>query len=267
MDNHLFSKEFEQIVKKRRSVRLYDTDAKFDSGAITRSLELATFAPSSSNLQLWEFYHVKSKEAKETIATYCFGQYAAKTANELVIFVTRQDLWKQRVNWNLTAVLDDLKEQQKTALANFSEEKAENTFQQFGKSLDDRIQAFTKYYKKLIPMLYKKDSLGFMSLGKQVYTFLEAQKKPTYRNVKNSDLRIIAHKSCALAAQTFILAMTAEGYGTCPMEGFDSKRIKKYLNLPKQAEICMVVGCGITKPEGIYGKQYRVPNQEVIKII
>ena len=35
------------------------------------------------------------------------------------------------------------------------------------------------------------------------------------------------HKTCALAAQTFMLAMSNEGYDTCPMEGFDSRRVKK----------------------------------------
>ena len=29
------------------------------------------------------------------------------------------------------------------------------------------------------------------------------------------------------------------------MEGFDSDLLKKYLNLPKNSEICMVIGCGI----------------------
>ena len=58
--------EFNKIVDQRRSVRIYDQDADFDSSAVTRSLQRATLAPNSSNLQLWEFYHIKSKEAKES---------------------------------------------------------------------------------------------------------------------------------------------------------------------------------------------------------
>lgn len=265
MKANLYPQEFLQIVKKRRSVRVYDKNAKFDSNAVTRSLELATLSPNSSNLQLWEFYHIKSKEAKETIAEYCLGQPAATTANELVVFVTRRDKWKQRTEWNLNTVLQSLKgKQQNVAEQN---DKAKNTFQKFNQSTEERIKAVKTYYNKLIPMLYKTDPVGFMSFGKQVYTFFQAMKKPSYREVKNSDLRVVSHKSCALAAQTFMLSMTAEGYGTCPMEGFDSKRIKQFLKLPSQAEICMVISCGVAKPEGIYGKQYRVPNQEVIKVI
>jgi hypothetical protein len=47
------------------------------------------------------------------------------------------------------------------------------------------------------------------------------------------------------------------------MEGFDSVRLKALLKLPKSAEVSMVIGCGIRKPEGVYGKRFRVPFEEV----
>ncbi len=78
-------------------------------------------------------------------------------------------------------------------------------------------------------------------------------------------MRIVAHKSAALAAQTFMLSMAAEGYDTCPMEGSDTLRIKKILNLPLSSEINMVISCGIRKPEGVYGERFRIPFEEVYK--
>jgi nitroreductase len=63
---------------------------------------------------------------------------------------------------------------------------------------------------------------------------------------------------------TFMLAMKAAGYDTCPMEGFDSKRVSKLHNLPSGAEISMIIGCGKGLPEGIYGKRFRVSNEELI---
>ena len=36
-------------------------------------------------------------------------------------------------------------------------------------------------------------------------------------------MRVTAHKSCALAAQTFMIAMANEGYDTCPLEGLDMR--------------------------------------------
>jgi nitroreductase len=60
-----------------------------------------------------------------------------------------------------------------------------------------------------------------------------------------------------------MMSMAAQGYDTCPMEGFDSKQLKNILNIPKAAEISMVIGCGIRKPEGVYGDRFRIPFDEV----
>ena len=91
--------------------------------------------------------------------------------------------------------------------------------------------------------------------------------KPIYREVRGKDMRVVAHKSAALAAQTFMLSMAAEGYDTCPMEGSDTWRVKKVIGLPLGAEINMIISCGIRKEEGVYGQRFRVPFEEVYKTI
>jgi hypothetical protein len=48
------------------------------------------------------------------------------------------------------------------------------------------------------------------------------------------------------------------------MEGFDSKRVKKLLNLNSSSEINMIIGCGKGLPEGIYGERFRVPSDLLI---
>ena len=78
-------------------------------------------------------------------------------------------------------------------------------------------------------------------------------------------MRIVAHKTCGLAAQNFMISMAAENYDTCPMEGFDSSRIKNALDLPFGSEINMIISCGIRKPEGVYGERFRIPFSEVYK--
>ena len=47
------------------------------------------------------------------------------------------------------------------------------------------------------------------------------------------------------------------------MEGFDSLEVKKILGLPNQAEISMVIGCGIRTKKGVYGPRFRVPIDEI----
>jgi nitroreductase len=57
--------------------------------------------------------------------------------------------------------------------------------------------------------------------------------------------------------------MAAHGYDTCPMEGFDSVRVKKALNLPSSSKINMIISCGIRGESGVWGEQFRVPFEEV----
>ena len=47
-----------------------------------------------------------------------------------------------------------------------------------------------------------------------------------------------------------MISMAGFGYDTCPMEGFDSLKLKKLLKLNSKSEINMVIGCGIRLKEG-----------------
>jgi nitroreductase len=81
-----------------------------------------------------------------------------------------------------------------------------------------------------------------------------------------ADQRVMVHKSCALAAQTFMLSISAEGFQSCPMEGFDAVRVKKHLNLPAGAEINMIVSVGKGTEEGVWGPRFRVPYEDVVHV-
>lgn len=113
-----------------------------------------------------------------------------------------------------------------------------------------------------MPILYM-DFFGILGRLKWIIALIVGIFRPMYRQVTHSDMRIVAHKSTALACENFMISMAAIGYDTCPMEGFDSLRLKRLLKLPYGAEISMVIGCGIRVPEGIYWPQYRIPFEEV----
>lgn len=235
------AKTFNDIVENRRSVRIYDNIAEFDETAVTRSLERALLAPNSSNLQLWEFYRVKTKAKKDELAKYCLGQNAAKTANELIVVVTRKDKWKAHAEFVLNEAKKD-----------------------FPEKLRKRDKLIVDYYTKVIPTLYFSDPVDLAGGLKKIASSLGGAFQPVPRQVTATDMRIVVHKSAALAAQTFMLSMTAEGYDTCPMEGFDSARVKKFLKLPAAAEINMVISVGKAAQDGIYGKRVRIPKEEVV---
>ena len=232
---------FSQLIHSRRSVRKYDQSADFDHEAVARSLKLATLSPNSSNMQLWEFHRVINTDKRVELAKLCMGQNAAKTANELIVFVVTPYKWKSRAELN-----------------------AQKVREAFDGREDATSKRALKYYEKLIPFVYNNDRFGIFGLARKLLCRFLGLKKPMVREVSRTDVRVCLHKSSSLAAMTFMTAMRAEGYDTCPMEGFDSKRTKLLLGLPKQAEITMIISCGKRTEEGIYGERHRVSNQEVI---
>ena len=232
-----------EAIAYRRSTRLY-TEQPIDTDKVKQCLINASLAPTSSNLQLWEFYHVTNKEKLKLLAEACFNQSAARTAQQLVVVVTRKDLWQKRANANIDFL--------------------NRVYNKEGLSERDlkHKKMATNYYKKLIPTIYM-DFLGILGYIKFFIFQIVGIFKPIYRQTRLSDMRIVAHKSAGLAAQNFMTSMAAIGYDTCPMEGSDTLRVKKILNLPSGAEINMVIGCGIRDDKGIYGPRFRIPFEEV----
>lgn len=235
-------KTVSEAIAHRRSVRVYDPEKPIDTQKVKYCIEQATLAATSSNLQLWEFYHITSAEMKKQVAINCYNQPAAKTAQELVIPVVRLDLWQERIQSNVDFIRSNVKTPE--------DEK--------------KMKGALTYYQKIIPQLYRGTSYLSGLIHKLKVSF-EGMRKVTYREVTSADLRIVGHKSTALAAQNFMMCMAAQGYDTCPMEGFDSQRLKQLLNLPAGAQISMVIGCGIRKAEGVYGERFRLPFEEVYR--
>jgi len=237
----MYSKEFNEIVNHRRSNRAFNPDIEVPEDIIQRSLERAILSPNSSNMQLWEFHWIKSEKELEKFVPLCLDQRAAKTAKQMVVIVTRKDKWKERAAWNLNKIKETI--------------KGEPTKMQ---------KSGLFYYGKLIPLLYSNDPFGFMTLVRRSISFFMGFNKPFFRTGGRAQQIVVVHKSCALAAQTFMLSISAEGFHSCPLEGFDELRVKKALKLPRGAEINMIVAIGKGTEEGVWGPRFRVPNEEVI---
>ena len=223
----------------RRSVRKFDPNKEIDTQIVKKCIENGVLAPTSSNLQLWEFYHITNKDLLRKVSKICFDQPAASTAKQIVITLVRRDLWKKRANQNIDF---------------FNSKKQKLNQKQF-----DLIK---RYYTKAVPLVYK-DFLGIYSYCKYLLANFLGFFRVMYRQLRNSDTRVVAHKSAALASQNFMISMAGFGYDTCPMEGFDSLKLKKLLKLNSKSEINMVIGCGIRLKEGVYGERFRIPFDDV----
>lgn len=237
--------EFKDAVNRRRSVRRYRSEP-LDTAAVRRCVELATLAPSSSNMQLWGVWHVTTPSVVEELSKACLGQLAATTAQQLVVFVTRQDLHREHAQEMLELETDNVRR-------NSPSERQHN-----------RIWRWKRYYGQVMPLLYSR-FFGLLGAMRKVLAGAIGLARPMVRQVSEADVRVVVHKSCALAAQTFMLAMADEGLDTCPMEGFDSRRAAAILDLPKGTEINMIISCGVRVDSGVWGDRMRLPFDQIYR--
>lgn len=235
---------FDSIVKERRSIRVYKSDIPVPDEVMKRSLERTILSPNSSNMQLWEFLDIKDKETKIKVAEFCLGQSTAATAQRFLVIVARPDRYKKSIKLNLENINDP---------DSFENEKSKK-----GRRL---------YYGKIMPLFYAPDPFRVFSFIKKSIVFFTGLKGPTVREVSEHSKKVAIHKSLGIAAQTFMLSMTSEGFDTCPMEGFDSKRMKKLLNLNSSAEINMIISIGKRDDGGIFYPRVRFPFEEVVRTI
>lgn len=236
-----------EIINYRRSVRNYQALA-IDSEKVKRCIELATLAPNSSNMQLWEFYHITNAAILKQLSLACLNQESASTAQQMVVFVTRQDLYLIRAKSMLELETQNI-------LKNSPNEKQAK-----------RISRWKLYYGFVMPFLYMR-FFGVLGMIRKILVNIVGVFRPIIYQVSENDVSVVVHKTCALAAQTFMLAMANEKYDTCPMEGFDSRKVKRILKLPFGAEINMVISCGIRDEKGVWGDRMRIPFNEVYKNI
>lgn len=230
--------EFKKVVESRRSIRIYTEDT-IPEDVMRQCLDLALLAPSSFNLQPWEFYWVRSPDKKKKLIEACLSQITARTAAELVVCVARRRTWRK----NTKEILEKL--------------EADNTGIPGNHILS---------YKNVVPFFYTQGFLDTIGFLKSILYYVRGFFMPTPREpVSVNDMKIWAVKSSALACENLMLALRAFGYDSCPMEFHDSSRIKRLLELPSDAMVTMVISAGKRAPNGVYGDRIRLDKINFIK--
>ncbi len=230
--------EFFEVINRRRSVRDYTEEVVPDL-VIEKALEAAILAPNSSNTQTWNFYWVKSNEAKAKLIEACLSQSAARKANQLIVVTADPALWR----------------------------RSQKPLIEWATSTNAR-KSVKLYYEKLIPFIYRWGYFNSLApikflLANTVGLFRPMARGPYSRR----DSQEVAIKSAALAAENFALAIAAQEFDTCMMEGFDEVRLRCLLKLKCSERVVMVISVGRQDPKGIWGPRFRLPKEQVIKII
>ncbi|WP_212031211.1 nitroreductase family protein [Cytobacillus depressus] len=86
---------FLDVIKERRSVRTYDPTVQISREEMTEILELATLAPSSSNLQPWRFLVIDKPELKERLLPIAFNQQQVVEASAVIAVLGDVESYKK----------------------------------------------------------------------------------------------------------------------------------------------------------------------------
>jgi len=235
-------KEALDAIFHRRAVKVFEP-VEISEGLREQILNAARHAPSSFNSQPYKFFWVGSGAKKAAVAKLCLGQKPAETASALVVAVADlgslvstaqgQLEWMRRSNFT------------KAKLRDF-EQKA-----------------------KIGRILFMPGPFGMFAAMKRVFfRLLNLRMVIGMPPLSRQDLFKWATKSTSLACQNLMIAAEALGMNTCPMEGFDGRRLSQYLGLSgRHHEIVMVIAIG--KKSWSYNEppQWRRPLDATVTVL
>ncbi|SDG80856.1 hypothetical protein SAMN04487975_101543 [Planococcus glaciei] len=83
-----------KVMQERKSVRAYDPDFKISKEELEEMLTLASTAPSSSNLQSWNFIVIQDQEVKKELRAIANNQAQVETSSAIIAVLGNIDAYK-----------------------------------------------------------------------------------------------------------------------------------------------------------------------------
>jgi nitroreductase len=226
-------------ILERRAVKVFEP-VEISEPVRDQILDAARLAPSSFNMQPYRFYWVESPPARSIAARLCLGQKPAETASALVVAVadigSLRATSNSQLEWMRSSGASDakLRDYQRTA--------------------------------KIGRLLFMPGPFGIFGALKWVlFRLVNFWKTVGMPPVFRHDLFKWAVKSTSLACENLMIAAEALGLNSCPMEGFDGRRLSRLLGLsPRVHEIVMVIAIGKRSPLHVDKPQWRRPLEATV---
>lgn len=207
---------FMALAKRRRAIRSFLPDPVPEE-TMRELLEAARWAPSGYNLQPIHFVVVTEQATREALCDACLGQRQVREAGATVVFLGDREVAAN----HLDAVIE-------------SERAASG--------LNERYEAFLRKYVRLG---FATGPIGLGWLWKFLAQTLGGQFRPV-PSFPAVERRYWLAKQGSLSAMNFMLAAEAAGLGTCPMEGFGERAVRRVLGIPASQAVLLV--CPVGKP-------------------
>lgn len=232
-----------ETIFKRRAVKVFEP-VQIPEAVREQILNAARHAPSSFNMQPYRLYWIESAKERAAVAELCLRQRPAATASALVVVVA--DIG------SLAATLQGQLEWMRSR-SEFSEAK---------------IRDYERT-AKIGRILFMPGPFGIFGAVKWgLFWLLNLWKVMGMPPLFRQDLFKWATKSTSLACENLMIAAEAVGINTCPMEGFDGRRLLKYLGLSaRYHEIVMVIAMGKRSQAYVEPPQWRRPLHATVSIL
>jgi len=234
--------ELLQAIFSRRAVKVFDP-VSISGEQRDQLLDAARLAPSSFNSQPYRLYWVESPGMRKTTAALCYNQTPARTASALVVAVADVGSWRETAE----SQLDWMRR------SGFEQKKISDS---------ERMIKFAKLF-------FIQGWFGILGALKWlVFRAINLWKTIGMPPVSRQGLFKWATKNTALACENLMIAAEALGLNTCPMEGFDPRRLSRLLRLsPKDHEIVMVIAIGRKSPDRVEPPQWRRPLESTVTVL
>jgi nitroreductase len=231
-----------EAILRRRAVKAF-APIEIPQALREQILNAARHAPSSFNMQPYQFFWVESSARKAAAAKLCLGQTPAETASALVVAV---------------ADIGSL----------FETSQGQSEWMRGSGFSDDQVRDYERT-AKLGRIIFMPGPFGsFGALKWIIFRLVSFCKTMGMPPVSRQNLFKWATKSTSLACANLMIAAEALGLSTCPMEGFDGRRLSKFLGLsPRHHEIAMVIAIGKKSPGYVGPPQWRRPLHTTVTVL
>ena len=223
---------FLELARRRRATRHF-TDQPLPVGVLDKLLEAARWSPSGYNLQPTHYVAVTEPAHRAALRRACMDQQQITEAPAVVVFCG--DRLVARHHFDAVLALD------KQAGAINAE--------------------YERLLRKYVPLAFGTGPAGLGWLWKALLLPVAAR-AAAVPSIPAVHRRYWLAKQAGLSAMSFMLAATAAGLATCPMEGFSDRLVRKVLGLPRHIVPMIVVPVGYSAtPDAI---KTRLPAERVV---
>lgn len=229
---------FRQVNRDRRAIRDFDGSPIADED-VKALIGEAFLAPSSGNSQPYVIHWLRDPAMKAAGAAACRNQRAARSASTLLVFVAASRFALETVSL-FQAYVESTRE---------LSERSKNYYLRYTRT--------RRRFLRIAPSLLWSPLHSLLTTAFPSLALLP---------VGPSGVRHWAARSCLFAAQTILLAASARGIDTCPIEGFNPRKLGPILRLERGDVIALVIALGRRRPDAHIEPRWRRSFEAAVRV-